>query len=180
MWLDADAPPLGRCYGTKVQTSTLMHDVIAAMTPPLFADCLTQMVYRHSTDLTSRLLTGFWAAQLVFPLQGKGTDRGPQPNDGGRSTQHSCSQPAGRPRWGLADHLAPERWPQTALWTECKKWGCEGQWKLPFHLLTINSNNSAQPKRDLTASVLSLTSEMLHRRRKCLPSSSPSMRWSPS
>lgn len=73
------------------------------------------------------------SGSACFPLQGKGTDSGPQPNDRGHSTQYPCCQPAGCPRWGLAEHLATERWPQTALWTECKNLASQSVTLSSFH-----------------------------------------------
>lgn len=147
---------------------------------PSFTVCLTRMISHHSTDLTeaSAPQSLLISSACLFPLQGKGTDGGPQPNDRGRSAQHSRRQPAGHPRWGLAEHLASERWPQTALWTECKDFRL---WRLNRPLWTMTSSSSiTRPKRVWATSVLSLTSEMLHRRKKCPRSSSPSTRWSPS
>lgn len=59
----------------------------------------------------------------VFALQGEGADSGPQPSDGGGSTQHPRCQPAGSSGRGVAEYLAAERRPETALWAECKHTG---------------------------------------------------------
>lgn len=123
---DADGPPLGCCYDTKVPTSALMHDVIAAIVYRVLDPDELPSFHRSNRPSASQWVL---SSSARLSLQGKGTDSGPQPNDWGRSTQHSRRQPAGRPRWGLAEHLATERRPQTALWTECKNLGRKGQWK---------------------------------------------------